>query len=270
MIKNTLRSSGFTIVELLVVIVVIGILAAVMAVSYTGISQKAKIATMQSDLSNASIQLKLFQTADLNEYYPATIDCSSADSSTNKCIKPSGSNTYTYTVSNGTNPRTYRLIVNNGSTNYILTNDSAATGPWFSGLSTTALAGKYIYGTNLGSTFAFKTVETAISSPQGVAGLDPNYPSNASLVNPQTNSAVDFSEYPAQTACKKIGGRLPNVQELLAINTGAATYGNNFSGGLYWSSTDYNAMNAYMVIFPTGGVRSDGRIIPRYVRCIFG
>ncbi|MEI6054347.1 MAG: prepilin-type N-terminal cleavage/methylation domain-containing protein [Candidatus Saccharibacteria bacterium] len=39
---NKIKSKGFTIVELLVVIVVIGILAAITIVSYTGITTKAK------------------------------------------------------------------------------------------------------------------------------------------------------------------------------------------------------------------------------------
>ncbi|PIQ71162.1 hypothetical protein COV88_01465 [Candidatus Saccharibacteria bacterium CG11_big_fil_rev_8_21_14_0_20_41_19] len=47
-------SSGFTIVELLVVIVVIGILAAITIVSYTGITQKAIIASLTSDLDGSS------------------------------------------------------------------------------------------------------------------------------------------------------------------------------------------------------------------------
>lgn len=43
--------SGFTIVELLIVIVVIGILAAITIVAYSGITNQARVATMQSDLS---------------------------------------------------------------------------------------------------------------------------------------------------------------------------------------------------------------------------
>ena len=53
------KNKGFTIVELLVVIVVIGILAAITIISYTGISQRATIASLQSDLSAASNLLKL-------------------------------------------------------------------------------------------------------------------------------------------------------------------------------------------------------------------
>jgi len=52
MYKSTKR--GFTIVELLVVIVVIGILAAITVVAYTGVTQKATVSTLTSDLDNAS------------------------------------------------------------------------------------------------------------------------------------------------------------------------------------------------------------------------
>jgi len=45
---ETDHSDAFTIIELLVVIVVIGILAVITIVSYTGISQKANNAAMQS------------------------------------------------------------------------------------------------------------------------------------------------------------------------------------------------------------------------------
>ncbi|MEI6851173.1 MAG: type II secretion system protein, partial [Candidatus Saccharibacteria bacterium] len=42
---------GFTIVELLVIIVVIGILAAITIISYTGISSRAVTASVKSDIS---------------------------------------------------------------------------------------------------------------------------------------------------------------------------------------------------------------------------
>jgi len=116
---------AFTIVELLVVIVVIGILAAITIVSYTGLSSKATLASLQSDLINSSKQLKIFQT--VNGNYPTTIslDCSAApDSITNKCLKLSSGNTITsltndYFVNNNTNPQTFSLTIKNSSTNII-------------------------------------------------------------------------------------------------------------------------------------------------------
>src|SRR5665647_1189470 len=64
---------GFTIVELLVVIVVIAILAAITIVTYTGISSKATVASLVSDLDNASKQLKIFQV--INGAYPTANNC---------------------------------------------------------------------------------------------------------------------------------------------------------------------------------------------------
>lgn len=46
--------SGFTIVELLIVIVVIAVLAAISIVAYNGITGRARIATLTSDLTNAA------------------------------------------------------------------------------------------------------------------------------------------------------------------------------------------------------------------------
>jgi general secretion pathway protein G len=120
---------AFTIVELLVVIVVIGILAAITIVSYTGISNKAILASIQSDLNNSSNQLKLYYT----EYssYPATLNadyCPTAPSSTTKyCLKASSGNTYTYSVATGvTNPQSFSLTATNTNPNYfgVVTNNS--------------------------------------------------------------------------------------------------------------------------------------------------
>jgi prepilin-type N-terminal cleavage/methylation domain-containing protein len=130
--RTVIQTGGFTIVELLVVIVVIGILAAVTIVSFTGISNKASLASLQTDLSNTSKQLKIFQT--INGNYPATVslDCASTpDTTTNKCLKLSSGNTITsltgdYIVNNTTNPQTFSLTIKNSSTNIIslVTNNS--------------------------------------------------------------------------------------------------------------------------------------------------
>lgn len=270
-IKTLLKSpkhSGFTIVELLVVIVVIGILAAVTAVSYAGVSNKANIAVMQSDLSNSSNQLKMYQAT--YGSYPTTIDPStkcptSPNYDANLCLKTSQNNTYSYT-SDGI---AFNLIETNanGLSYNVTDNTSVAVYPWYPGIAATVLAGKRVYKTNLSSTYQFRTTATAIASPQGATGLDPNYPSNMSLVSPQTNPGVDFSTYPAQNACKVVGGRLPNAQEMVAIYTGRASYGNNLNFDGYVTATESSATNSYNMNV-VGGLWSGSKTSSYYVRCV--
>jgi len=110
--KNNRRNYlGFTIVELLVVIVVIGILAAVTIVSYSNINRRAIISSLQSDLSNASKQFKMYQVD--NSAFPVASDCTTAGA---LCLKPSGDNSFSFIQSsNSTNPQTFCVdATNNG------------------------------------------------------------------------------------------------------------------------------------------------------------
>lgn len=437
-------SFGFTIVELLVVIVVIGVLATITVVSYTGISAKAKEAAVVSDLTNTTKQFKIFQIENSN--YPADIElnCITPINPANKCMKLSADNTlgkyivdntagnqsFCLTIKNGiniikhidhdgliadgactyafpstiaannpapttdtitlswpqvtgaqsfvleratsadftTNKQTltapapsatsyastgliqgttyyYRMNVtingdtsnwglasattraiytltvntNNGTygsatgggsfdgdtvhtitatpnSGYLFgnwTGDASCNGlttttvditmnnnktctanfvvnPWIDGIAATVLAGKKVRNADLGTMYYYKTTNTAVVSPQGATGLDPDYPSNMILVDPQTNPGVDFSAYPAQNACKAIGGRLPNTRELVAIYTGKASYGNNFQATFYWSSTSYSNNGAYSVSFSNGSPYFGSEAVNAYVRCISG
>lgn len=60
-------SAGFTIVELLIVIVVIGILAAITIVAYNGVQNRTKDTSVKSDLAAFSKKLALFH-ADYARY----------------------------------------------------------------------------------------------------------------------------------------------------------------------------------------------------------
>ncbi len=111
------HKSGFTIVELLVVIVVIAILASITIVSFIGINQKAKSATLKADLSNAAQQLKLFELD--HDIFPSSINTCPATSS-GICLKPSGGNNFTYVFDAGS-PTVYTLYADNGE-RYVITN----------------------------------------------------------------------------------------------------------------------------------------------------
>ena|GEM_PF-1291324 len=66
------RQKGFTIVELLIVIVVIAILAAITIVSYNGITKKASESMAQSSVEQAVKKLKLYSVEN-SESYPGSL-----------------------------------------------------------------------------------------------------------------------------------------------------------------------------------------------------
>jgi prepilin-type N-terminal cleavage/methylation domain-containing protein len=115
-------SFGFTVVELLVVIVVIGILATISIVAYTGVNSKAVAASIQSDLSNNSRLLNLYNT-DYGSYPTAlSSNCPSSPSADSKyCLKVTKDNqvkSYTGTIS------TFSLVINSGTTTYKITDNT--------------------------------------------------------------------------------------------------------------------------------------------------
>jgi prepilin-type N-terminal cleavage/methylation domain-containing protein len=69
-------SRGFTIVELLIVVVVIAILAAITIVSYNGIQNRAYDSSVQADLRNAYNKLLQYRTLQSDESFPDADDTS--------------------------------------------------------------------------------------------------------------------------------------------------------------------------------------------------
>lgn len=100
---------GFTIVELLIVIVVIGILATLTIVAYNGVQSRAVEAQMRSDLSGA--HKALLVDLGQNGAYPVSL----AVARQGKGLEPSGDSTYEYSVNNAVNPPTYCLSVTQGA-----------------------------------------------------------------------------------------------------------------------------------------------------------
>lgn len=58
------RTPGFTVIELLIVIIVIGILVTITLIAYSGAQSRAIATTLQNDLSNAAQILKLDNATD--------------------------------------------------------------------------------------------------------------------------------------------------------------------------------------------------------------
>jgi prepilin-type N-terminal cleavage/methylation domain-containing protein len=109
------KQIGFTIVELLIVIVVIGILAAITIVAYNGIQQRAKAAAVSSALTQAAKKLAVYQVD--NSAYPSSGNLAAAG------ITDSQDITYQYTGSGST----FCVTATSGNVSYQITDTSNPT-----------------------------------------------------------------------------------------------------------------------------------------------
>jgi prepilin-type N-terminal cleavage/methylation domain-containing protein len=114
------RAAGFTIVELLIVIVVIGILAVISVVAYNGIQARAQAANVQGALAQANKKLAAYMV-DYSAY--------PVDQTAFNALIPGTSTTYQYsaTPTGSANPTGYCVTATNGTTDYKA--DSTATQP---------------------------------------------------------------------------------------------------------------------------------------------
>lgn len=109
---TTQKHSGFTIVELLIVIVIIAILAAITIVAYNGIQARARASAASSALTQAKRKLELYKVD--NTIYPTSGNLANAG------ITDSPNVSYQYTSATGAS---YCLTAINGNTAYYI--DSA-------------------------------------------------------------------------------------------------------------------------------------------------
>ncbi len=102
---NKQKQSGFTIVELLIVVVVIAILAAITIVAYNGIQNRAKESAVQSEVSQLVRKLETTKLTTTEQAYPATLAAAN--------IQSTSGNTVNYYVNTTTNK--YCLEASNGT-----------------------------------------------------------------------------------------------------------------------------------------------------------
>ncbi len=123
--KNLLKTkkSGFTIVELLIVIVVIAILAAITIVAYNGIRQRAQESGAKTALANATKKIETYRFDPTNptQEYPATLAVAG--------VPTDSGSTLTYNYFNSGNY--YCLESKTGTAVYYQTSLSAVQKPGF-------------------------------------------------------------------------------------------------------------------------------------------
>ncbi len=110
---------GFTIVELLIVVVVIAILAAITIVAYNGIASRARDAQLKSDIDSAAKQLAIYNVK--NGTYP-TVQASDAG------VMDSADTKFTYTYNPGDN--TYCLVATNNGLTYSIAANQTTPGQY--------------------------------------------------------------------------------------------------------------------------------------------
>jgi len=226
---------GFTIVELLVVIVVIAILAVIAFISYSGIASRATAAALQSDLVQASKQIKLYQVD--HGFYPSSLETgtnclrdSLSNVDTRYCLKTSSSEiTFSgYTVDNNPSNPTFSLTAtkNGYATAYVVTSSTAPT-------STTAVTA---IGAITGTTTAIGSVLSAGSlTPAGAAATATYQWQRTTTVGGSTYTNIPGTTASTYTLTLSDVGKYIKV-----VATGTGSYGGSQTSGATVGITDAN------------------------------
>lgn len=117
-IRKLNHSQAFTIVELLIVIVVIAILAAITVVAYNGIQNRSKDSAAASAATQAAKKIAIWQVDNPGVAPPTLADAG---------VTNSANATFQYTRDTGVIPNTFCITASNGGRSSMVTSTSTAT-----------------------------------------------------------------------------------------------------------------------------------------------
>lgn len=214
-LKNR-TAPAFTIVELLVVIVIIGVLASITIVSYSGITKRANAAVLQSDLSNASKKIVVYNA--LYGSYPVMSEpdavtgvfCpESPRADMEYCIKPSNGNTLKYS----TNPADgFVIIGSKGNTTYSV-NKNTSPVAWLE-------IGSQVWSKtnlNIGQMISGTTEQTDNGVVEKYCYNDLESNCNQSGALYQWNEAMGYESAEASRGICPYGSHIPSDAELKTL-----------------------------------------------------
>ena len=267
-ISKRVGSRGFTIVELLIVIVIIAILAAITIAAYNGIQNRARASAASSALSQAVKKLELYKVD--NSAYPTSTNLASAG------ITNANDTTYQYT-SDGT---TYCLTATNVTVSYYL-NSTTTPSPTAGGCpghgvggaaaitnlvsnpnveGSTASWGNYTNGGTISasrpntggatsSTYFYRITWTAASTGKG-GGC---YPYRAGQGQLTAGNTYTFSIWIRSSVVQVVNMQL-EWNDSSFVRIGSIVYGSNFNlSANTWTRVSMTAVapsGVYAVTFP--------------------
>lgn len=228
--RRPFHHAGFTIVELLIVVVVIAILAAVTIVAYSGVTTRARVSTAQNSTSQAVTKI-LAYAVDHAEEYPADIESLG--------IVDSETITYDYTVDNTASPKVFCVTVKVGTTSYYQ-NNTDATKPTegecpAAPVALTCPTGYIVVpGDSRFGTSDFCVMKYEAKNLGGVA-------TSQAAGTPWVSVSVFTATDTAQAACA--GCHLITETEWMTIAANVLSVGSNWSGGTVGSGSIYSGHN---------------------------
>ena len=228
------NKAGFTIVELLIVVVVIAILAAITIVAYNGIQNRAKQSAAQSAASQ--VTKKVMSYAVLNaDQYPATL--AAVD------ISNSGDTSYQYSVNNSGSSKTYCVTTTVNAISYFSSN--AQTAP--------AVGACPGHGAN-----GVATITNLIKNPTGVGtvGWFGMLGGTTDTANVSFGSRSDWHRFSAPASGNRIMRIYVDLSDLenAATYTASALFANDSATTITFS-LDFSDEGVNSVSLPAGETR---------------